>query len=171
MIASTLASGLEVALLLDTENFPGTGGSYGETLADRTYELEDEVAAIRESHPLARVVGIFFLPLEATMDNQNCSTFARLVGMLRARSDRIDSPLPTQPNRLDWSVVGLYVPSDVRAGPKAGVVRYFDVNTAPPKTGRPVTGSTLDLREVVDRIADIYCEAPELPEYAEPEAD
>lgn len=175
VIASTLAAGLQVALSLKAENFPSKDKerlTYGKNLTNRIYELQDEVRAIHEYQPRAHVVGVFYLPLAAAMDRTAKSTFARLVAMLRARSGRIDFSLPTQLNRLDKGVVGLYVPATTKGGPKRGVVRYFDVETAPPASGRPRLETTMTLEEVIETIAKTFREeAGEVLEYADPEED
>lgn len=172
VIASTLATGLQLAISLKAENFPSTEGTYGKNLLNRIYELQDEVRAIHEYQPRAYVVGVFFLPLESATDREEHSSFARAVANLRSRSGRIDFGLPTQLNKLDWSVVGLYVPKDERDGTRRGAVRYFDVFEPPPRVGRPKIASTITLEDVVKKIATDYRkEAGELVDYAEPEGD
>jgi len=172
VIASTLASGLQVAISLKAENFAPADGNYGRNLKNRLYELQDEVRAIHEYQPRAFVVGVFYLPLDATVDRAGRSSFARTVANLRSRTGRIDYSLPTQLNRIDWSVVGLYVPEDVPGGPIRGVVRYFDVGKPPPQRGRPKTETTMSLAQVIGQIADDFKrDAGEVVEYADPEED
>ena len=171
VIASTLSTGLQIALSLKAENFPDSEGSYGKNLLNRIYELQDEVRSIHDFQPRAFVVGIFFFPLDASTDRQKRSSFARSVAQLRARSGRIDFTLPSQLNRLDWAVIGLYVPKDLDGGPKRGVVRYFDVvNQAPPKNGRPQIATTLTIEKVVEHIATEYRrDSGEIMDYVDPE--
>jgi hypothetical protein len=172
VIASTLASGLQIALSLKAENFPDSTGNYGKNLKNRLYELQDEVRAIHEYQPRAYVVGVFFLPLDSTEDRAGRSSFTRAVANLRSRSDRTDFSLVTQWNKLDWSIIGLYVPEEADGGPLRGVVRYFDVMVAPPERGRPKVETTMAIEEVIAKIAKDYVEdAGELTEYAEPEAN
>jgi len=171
VIASSLASGLQVALSLKAENFAHEG-TYGKNLKNRLYELQDEVRAIHEYQPRAYVVGVFFLPLDAVSDRQRQSSFARTVGSLRARTGRLDFSLPTQLNRLDWSIVALYVPEGAAGGPPRGAVRYFDVTTDPPRVGRPKIETTMTLDEVVGRIAaDYQTDAGQLVKWAKPEIE
>jgi hypothetical protein len=172
VIASSLSAGLQLAISLKAENFPYGDRTYGKNLKNRLYELQDEVRAIHEYQPRAYVVGVFFLPLDATMDRPKRSSFERAVANLRSRTGRIDFTLPTQLNRLDWSVVGLYVPVDVKGGPRRGVVRYFDVHQDPPRVGRPRLPLTLTLDAVIAKIAtDFQEESDELQRYSEPESD
>lgn len=169
VIASSLASGLQVALSLKAENFSHED-AYGKNLTNRLYELQDEVRAIHEYQPRAYVVGVFFLPLGTVADRRVRSSFARAVASLRARTGRIDFSLPTQLNRLDWSVVGIYVPHAEPQGPARGVVRYFDIFTKPPRVGRPKIDSTMTIEGVVSKIAhEFQKDAGEIMEWAEPE--
>jgi len=155
VIASNLASGLQVALSLKAENF-ASDGKYGRNLKNRLYELQDEVRAIHEYQPRALVVGVFFLPLDASFDKPKKSSFARTVANLRARTGRLDFSIATQLNRLDWAVVGLYVPDFSNPVFTRGTVRFFDVDQAPPLAGRPRIESTMTFEGVIDRIADEY---------------
>lgn len=171
VIASTLASGLQIALSLKAENFASDDG-YGKNLKNRLYELQDEVRAIHEYQPRAYVVGVFFLPLDSTTDKRDRSSFARTVANLRARTGRIDFTLPGQLNRLDWAAVGLYEPSGSPQGPPRGAVRYFDVRVAPPRVGRPKLETTITLQQLIEVIAVEYQrDTGEALEYAEPETD
>lgn len=171
VIASTLASGLQVAISLKAENFPDSDGAFGKNLKNRMYELQDEVRAIHEYQPRAFVVGVLFLPVDSCNDRANRSSFARSVGELRSRSGRLDFSLPTQLNRLDWSLIGLYVPEDMDGGIRRGAVRYFDaIEEDPPFRGRPKVETTLSLEGVVERIANTYHQEPAATmNYAEPE--
>jgi hypothetical protein len=173
VIASTLASGLQVAISLKAENFSDSGDAYGKNLKNRMYELQDEVRAIHEYQPRAYVVGVLFLPLDSCADRSGRSSFTRSVGELRSRSGRIDFSLPTQLNRLDWSVIGLYVPEDIEGGSRRGVVRYFDaIEQDPPLRGRPRVPTTLSLQGVIEKIANEYRQDPAAKmRYAEPEPD
>jgi hypothetical protein len=172
VIASSLSSGLQLAISLKAENFPHEDRTYGKNLKNRLYELQDEVRAIHEYQPRAYVVGVFFLPLDATADRPKRSSFARAVANLRSRTGRIDFALPTQLNKLDWSVVGLYVPGDVKGGPVRGAVRYFDVLQDPPRIGRPKLDLTLTLDDVIAKITSSFQEeSDELQRYSEPESD
>jgi hypothetical protein len=172
VIASSLSAGLQVAISLKAENFPFGDQTYGKNLKNRLYELQDEVRAIHEYQPRAYVVGVFFLPLDATTDRPKRSSFSRAVANLRSRTGRLDFTLPTQLNKLDWAVIGLYVPENVPGRSQRGVVRYFDVFANPPKVGRPTLDLTMTIEGVVSKIsADFREEAGDLSTYSDPEPD
>ncbi len=172
VIASTLASGLQVAVSLKAENFPSSEGNYGKNLTNRLYELQDEVRAIHEYQPRAYVVGIFYLPVQAAFDRQQMSSFARAVGKLRARTGRLDRVLSTQLNKLDLSLIGLYQADDDASGIPRGVVRYFDTLYPPPERGRPQLDTTLSLDDVAGWIEKQYREeGGEILDFADPESN
>jgi hypothetical protein len=175
VIASTLSSGLQVGVSLKAENFPSqvkTGSHFGKNVTNRIYELNDEVRAIHDYQPRAIVVGLFFLPIQAVSDREKRSSFARAVGLLRARTGRIDPSSSGQLNKLDACFIGLYVAETIDGGPERGVVRYFDVHRSPPRLGRPKIETTMNLAEAVGMVAASYEESSgEIPDYAEPEED
>lgn len=171
VIASNLSAGLQLAVSLKAENFSGDGGTYGKNFLNRVYELQDEVRSIHEYQPRAYMVGIFYFPLSATTDRAGRSTFARAVAELRGRTGRVDLLSAGQLNRLDMSVIGLYVPAEeAKGGIAEGVARYFDVHERPPKTGRPRVETTLSLAELVYKIDLEFDRDPSKSiEYTDPE--
>lgn len=172
VIASTLASGLQVGFSLKGLNFRGPGGNFDHNLTGRTYELLDEVGSIHEYQPAAFMVGLYFLPLRATEDKlQAPSSFARTVAHLRARSGRLEELLPSQLRRCDAAAVALYVPGDPDDQFPRGVVRYFDVADNPPRRGRPKVESTLSLADWLQRIAVAHALDEAAIEWSEPESD
>lgn len=156
VLASTLASGLQLGVSLKGMNFrDGQSGNYDKNLTGRTYELQAEVSAIHGYQPEAFLVGLFFLPVGATGDKRTgASSFARTVAHLRSRTGRIDTTLPSQLVRCDAAAVALYSPGDPDDGVTRGAVRFFDVMTDPPRRGRPKIETTLDLPGLVDRWAE-----------------
>jgi hypothetical protein len=172
VIAATLASGLQLGVSLKGMNFRDQRGwQFDKNLTGRTYELQDEVRVIHGYQASAFMVGLAFLPLGSTDDKKSDrapSSFARTVQHLRARTGRIDPTLPSQLDRLDMAAVSIYVPGDEEEFDSKGtllrykdpfprgVVRYFDVMDDPPLRGRPQVASTLDLSDLVDRIAERY---------------
>jgi hypothetical protein len=155
VIVATLASGLQMGFSLKGLNFVGPSGNYDHNLTGRTYELQDEVGAIHEYQAAAFVVGLYFLPLLAAEDKTNApSSFARTVAHLRARAGRFDHTLPSQLRRCDAAAVGLYAAGDPGEQATRGVVRYLDVLDSPPRRGRPLIESTLDLAGLIGRFAD-----------------
>ena len=80
-------------------------------------------------------------------------------------------------DRVDAAAIALYVPGDVETAGEyeysddlpRGVVRYFDVEADPPRRGRPRIDTTLDLAELVDRIAMRAFTSDEAIDWASPE--
>ena len=178
-------SGLQIGVSLKGMNFRDKrGDQFDKNLTGRTYELKDEVKIVHEYQPAAVMVALYFLPIGATCDKTDRapSSFARTVLHLRSNTGRLDNTLPSQWDRVDMGFVGLYVPGDeeeLSGGvtyadelPR-GVVRYFDVNEAPPRRGRPVVDSTLDLERMVSRIEKRFGgkDQFDLAEWADPETE
>lgn len=151
VLASTLASGLQLGVSLKGMNFQDRqSGNFDKNLTGRTYELQAEVSAIHGYQPEAFLVGLFFLPIGATGDKRTgASSFARTVSRLRSKTGRIDTSLPSQLVRCDAAAVALYSPGDPSDDVARGAVRFFDVLTDPPRRGRPRIETTLDLPELV----------------------
>ena len=182
VVVSSLVSGLQVGFSLKGMNFRDRGGAqFAKNLSGRTYELRAEVRMIHEYQPASLLVAVYFLPLASTVDKKSHrkpSSFAQTVQHLRARTGRLDPTLPSQLDRLDLAAVGLYVPGDSEPefdyeDPfERGVVRYLDVQRDPPRRGRPMIGSTMDLAGLIDWIAGIYEAAGDPPiAWADPEPD
>lgn len=172
VIAATLASGLQMGVSLKGLNFRGPSGNFDHNLTGRTYELQDEVGAIHEYQAAAFMVALYFLPIQAAWDKATApSSFARTVAHLRARSGRTDALLPSQLRRCDAAGVALYVPGDEGDPFPRGVVRYFDVETDPPRRGRPRVETTLDLDQWVESIAEHQAMDEASIDWAEPEED
>lgn len=180
VVISSIVSGLQVGFSLKGMNFRDRAGmQFDKNLTGRTYELQDEASVIHRYQPAAFVVAMYFMPLAATVDKRSEtseSSFARTVSHLRRRTGRIDPTLPSQVDRVDAAFVALYVAGDDEGGDdgyrddlQRGVVRFFDVLDAPPKRGRPVIASTLDLDGVISRIAARF-DTPDGPiAWADPE--
>ena len=169
VVVASQVSGLQVGISLKGMNFRDASGSqFDKNLTGRTYELQDEVRLVHEYQPASVLVALYFMPIAATVDKKgpkSASSFARAVEHLRLRTGRLDPSLPAHYPNVDLSFVALYVPGDNESGPGGvgykdsfprGVVRYFDVTEAPPKRGRPVMGSTIDLDAMLRRIATHY---------------
>ena len=181
VVVSSIVSGLQLGFSLKGMNFRDKAGmQFDKNLTGRTYELQDEVSVIHRYQPAAFLVALYFMPIAATVDKRSetsTSSFARAVTHLRARTGRLDPTLPSQMDRVDAAAIALYVPGDVETGGEydyaddlpRGVVRYFDVETDPPKRGRPRVGTTLGLHGLVDRIASTAFPSDESISWAEPE--
>jgi hypothetical protein len=175
VIAASLGSGLQLGFSLKGGNFRDREGrQFDKNLTGRSYELSTEMREIHEYQPHAFMTCLYFLPLGATCDKANGSSFAHVVQYLRAHTGRLDRLSPGQMRLFDSAIIGLYVPGDVEdyhyasdrpGGPKhffyadpfpRGIVRYFDVLQDPPKTGRPMLHTTMDLTQMVDACVSSY---------------
>lgn len=148
--------GLEIGVSLKGLNFRDAGsGNFDKNLTGRLYEMADEVRVVHEHLPHAFIAGIFFLPLEATIDKTDSATssFAHTVRKLRERTGRLDPALAAQASRCDAGFVSLYAHEEGRPI-RRGVARFFPVTAAPPRRGRPVVAQTLALGEMVQAIVD-----------------
>jgi len=99
--------GLEVGLSLKGLNFRDRKrGNFDKNLTGRLYELADEVRLVHEHLPHAFMVGVFFLPLDATMDKiKGNSSFANTVTKLRERTGRLDPASPPSMSRLRFTIL------------------------------------------------------------------
>lgn len=146
--------GLEVGVSLKGLNFrDARRGNDDKNLTGRRYELGDEVRAVHEHLPHAFMVGIVFLPLSAATDKaQGHSSFANAVVKLRQRTGRVDPSLAHHSSRCDMAYVARYTTGSESDAFPAGLVRFCDVFTAPPRRGRPRVATTLSLENMVERI-------------------
>lgn len=166
VVVASMVSGLQVGISLKGMNFRDSGGAqFDKNLTGRTYELQDEVRLVHEYQPAAFMTAIFFLPIAATVDKRSessQSSFARTVEHLRSRTGRLDPSLPGHYAKADMAFVGLYVPGDreldfdYQDTLPAGMVRYFDVMTDPPKRGRPRVAATMSLGDLVELVSSRY---------------
>lgn len=150
--------GLELGVSLKGLNFRDSKMlNYDKNLTGRLYELGDEVRLVHEHLPHAFMVGVFFLPVASTNDKKTDrapSSFAHTVLKLRERTGRLDAALAAHSARCDASFVALYTLGEEDEGFKRGVVRFFDVNMAPPRRGRPRVEDTRSLSELTSEIAN-----------------
>lgn len=98
------------------------------------------------------------------------SSFARTVTNLRERSGRLDPFLPGQAARCDSAYVALYSSGAEALGCPEGLVRLMNVNSAPPRRGRPRISDTLSIREAVEQIVAQATFSAEV-EWGQPEID
>lgn len=165
--------GLELGFSLKGLNFRDSGaGNFDKNLTGRLYELGDEVRMVHEHLPHAFMAGVFFLPLDSTIDKTDRaqSSFAHTVIKLRERTGRLDAALAAHAPRCDSSWVGLYTVGDEAQGFPRGIVRFFNVGNAPPRRGRPRVETTLSLTEMVQAVVGAATFTSNV-EYAEPEPD
>jgi hypothetical protein len=110
-------------------------------------ELRVEASGYHQRQPFAVMVGVVFLPVDACDDGRgkNPSSFGAWVKYLRPLAGR-DEP-HEEIARFERVFIGLYDP----AGSK---MEFFDVDKAPPRSGRP--RDLLSYLEVLDEIEKAY---------------
>lgn len=144
--------GLELGITLKGLNY-SVSGNYDKNLTGRLYEMADEVRLVHEHLPHAFMVGIFFMPLAGSTDKKiGNSSFANTVLKLRSRTGRLDPALSAHASKCDAAFVALYTTGSEAGGYKRGLVRFLNVERAPPRRGRPNIASTLSLTEMVELI-------------------
>lgn len=176
VLVGDLVAGLQIAISLKGVGFRDQAQlNFGKNITGRLYELENEARRLHEYRPQAIVVGLYFVPLGAVEDKKTERTpsgFADVVTNVRALTGRADPHRQDEWHRVDMGFVALYVPGDPERFTTKhehedkripfsyddplprGVVRYFDVETNPPKRGRPLVEDTMTLEEMVERILD-----------------
>ena len=178
VVVSSLVSGLQVGFSLKGMNFRGKWAAIRQNLTGRTYELR---RSLRDPPLPARSVHgrpVF----HADRRRQEVRSIAVIVHVPSStfeRTGRLDPTLTSQIDKVDAAAIALYVPGDSEqlgdfeyedTLPR-GVVRYFDVETDPPRRGRPTIDSTMDLDQLVDLVASrARPGAQEIP-WAKPEVD
>jgi len=164
--------GLELGFSLKGLNFKDKGsGNYDKNLTGRLYELGDEARMVHEHLPHAFIVAVFFLPIESTTDKSTGqSSFAHTVAKLKDRTGRLDFALAGHAARCDSSWVAIYTLGNEPQGYPRGLARFFNVNSPPPRRGRPQVAMTLSLMEMVDAVVAEATQSTER-RYSEPEPD
>lgn len=156
---STHDTGLELLVSVKTLSFrdvrkdrrSGTVvlGRYTKNMVRNDHELRAEAMDLHERFPYAVLVGVLFLPFTACDDGkEDKSSFAHAVLTLRPRAGR---ELPTDPYQL---FERLYIALYEHDGPNRGSVEFFDVNTNPPRRGRPK--NVISFGEFVKEIVKAY---------------
>ena len=148
---STPELGLGLGVSIKTIGFPDAKTkrfTKNYTARDNEFRAEAEDYHLRQ--PYAVLVGILFLPLEATADGspRAPSSFASAVAHFRLRALR-RTPRD-RPTLFEKFFVGLYETRQSRFGD----VAFFDVETDPPRTGRPE--ATIGFADLVDVICATF---------------
>lgn len=148
--------GLELGFSLKGFNWPdpdkgASRGKYDHNITGRLYELADETRLVHEHLPHAFMVAILFLPIDGSIDksDKSISSFAHMVMKLRDRTGRLDPALQGHAARVDAGYVCLYALGNETQGFQHGIARFFNVECAPPRRGRPLLTQTLSLTEMI----------------------
>jgi hypothetical protein len=129
---STPELGLQLGISLKSVHIrEATGGQrYTHNMKRNEEELRIEAAGYHKRQPYAVMVGVLFLPFDSCRDGKkgNPSSFGSWVRHLRPYAGRADAQ--DELDRLERIYIALYDP----AGED---LRFFDVETDPPKNDRP----------------------------------
>jgi hypothetical protein len=129
---STSQLGLGLGVSLKSVHFRDVGGTrrYTHNMKRNDEELRTEASGYHQRQPYAVMVGILFLPYDSCDDGRarNASSFGGWVKYLRPLTGR-DEP-HEDIARFEKVFIGLYDPA-------GAMMEFFDVATAPPRTGRP----------------------------------
>lgn len=109
-------------------------------------ELRIEASGYHKRQPYAVMIAVLFLPFDSTDDGKktNPSSFGSWVRHLRPYAGRQDPE--DEIDKFEKIYIALYEPD-------GSALRFFDVQEAPPKNGRP--SQTLDY---VEFLGDVYYE-------------
>ena len=129
---STPSSGLALGVSLKSVHLRdvGSGHKYGHNKKRNTEELLVEVTGYHRRQPYAVLVGVLFLPYDSCTDGRkgNPSSFGSWVRHLRPHVGRVE---PEDDIGLFEKIyVALYEPDGTD-------LRFFDVETDPPKNSKP----------------------------------
>lgn len=141
--------GLQVGFSLKGFNtIDAKSGTYDKNLKGRTADVANEMLFIHSRLPMAKMIAIYFMPLEAAFDKSSkfSSTFTRAVDLLDRQTGRAHRY--ENPENSDKSFIAFYSKND-SLGVERGVLRFFDVSYEPQGAGLPIVLSTLSLAEIL----------------------
>ena len=129
-------------------------GRYTKNIKRNDYELRAEADVVHRRQPYAVLFALMFMPITSCDDgdptaarDEMKSSFAHAVLTLRQRTGRADAD-DRRTDLFEKVYIGLYEVD----GRRRGAVRFFDVQNAPPRNGRPPAGNTLSFRQLLDEI-------------------
>ena len=164
-------------------------GRWTKNVVRNDHELRGEAMVLHQRQPYSVLVGLMFEPYEICQDGDPSkasdtakSSFAHHVGVLSKRAGRgrravyggvagayVDYGAEDPRHDLFERVfIGLYE----QRGPDRGAVRFFDVEDAPPRNGRPSEKATLSFDDLIGVIeTEVNRRNRFAPTWAEPEDD
>jgi hypothetical protein len=146
-------------------------GRWSKNIVRNDHELRGEAMVLHQRQPYSVLIALMFEPYEICEDgdpekasDKAKSSFAHHVGVLSKRAGRgrrkvyggspdafVDYGAEDPRYELfERVLIGLYE----QAGERRGAVRFFDVETSPPRNGRPAENKTLSFDEVIELIND-----------------
>ncbi len=148
---STPELGLGLGVSIKTLNFRDARTKrYTKNFTRADNELRAEAGDYHVRQPYAVLCAVIFLPLDACRDGsaKSPSSFGQAVRLFRHRGGRIEPE--DDPTLFERLLIGLYDTSPA----SFGEVGFFDVATAPPRTGIPA--SLLSFDDCVAAITATY---------------
>jgi hypothetical protein len=148
---STVELGLGLGVSIKTINFrDARSRRYTKNYTPVDNELRAESADYHERQPYAVLCAVIFLPKDACDDGRGRtpSSFGQAIQIFRHRAGR-EKPVDDS-TLFERILVGLYDTEAI----SFGLVAYFDVMDAPPRTGQPRTLKTFS--EAIESIVDAY---------------
>ncbi len=146
-----LGLGLGVSIKTVTHRDPRSG-RYSKNYTRIDNELRAEASDYHERQPYAVLVALIFIPRDACTDAtaRAASSFGAAVKALRPRNHRTAPEQKAE--RFERLFIGLYEPE----GPDAGDCTFFDVDTAPPRSGSPAPGDLLSYEKMISEVEVCY---------------
>lgn len=146
---STPRLGLALGISLKSVHLRDVKGAqrYTHNMKRNEEELRIEASGYHKRQPYAVMVAVLFLPFDCAEDGKkdNPSSFGSWVRHLRPYAGRKDHE--DEVDKFEKIYIGLYEPD-------GSALRFFDIENAPPKNGRP--GSTLSYREFLGEAYHAY---------------
>jgi hypothetical protein len=149
---STLQLGLALGLSVKTINFSDARTKrFTKNYSRNENELRAEATDYHNRQPWAVLIAVIFLPIASCDDaipkaEDNASSFGSAVRFFRniARRKSVDG----EADRFEAVYIALYG--------EDSLVRFFNVENAPPKRRRPSEGETIDLTGLIVEIRNLY---------------
>jgi hypothetical protein len=144
---STRNHGLALGISLKSVHIREEGGRYTHNMKRNEEELRIEASGYHRRQPYAVMVGVLFLPFDSCDDGKqnNPSSFGSWVRHLRPSTAR------TNPEDHEDLFEKLYV---ALYEPDGSDLRFFDVESDPPRNGRP--RRTLSYSEFLEAVHHAY---------------
>lgn len=145
---STPRLGLALGISLKSVHIRDVGGSgrYTHNMKRNEEELRIEASGYHKRQPYAVMIAVLFLPFDSTEDGKkdHPSSFGSWVRHLRPYSGRQEPD--DEIDKFEKIYIALYQPD-------GSDLRFFDVQEAPPKNGRPI-----EALSYAEFLGDVYHE-------------
>lgn len=144
--------GLGLGISIKTFLFKNKDNRYKKNFTARDNELRAETHDYHERQPFSVMIGLIFMPFDSCDDatRRAPSSFGSAVKMFRLRAGR------TSPADSPFLFEKIFIGLIETKGPQRGEIRFFDVSSPPPWSGRP--SNLLSFDELVAQIKFVYDE-------------